>query len=378
MKKLKLINIFIKELKEIILDKNRLVILALGPIFLTLLFGGVYINSYIENIPIAVLDEDDSSYSRMIIQQFNENERFDLRYEVNNRQELEKLLNDKSVYMGIYIPINFSQDITELKSTEVLILVDGTNMIIGNNAYAGAANIIQTIAAGTQIKILEAKGISPNISYNLSMPFQFNERTLYDPKMTYMNYLLMGFIAVFLQQIILSGFGMGLVQNGEEISQKGILKKIIIKLLSTAIFAIASISISIYMASNLFNIQIRGSMMLALLMMIVFIFAISCPTILIAAFVKDKLKFTQIAFMLSLPTFATCGYVWTIDQLPQALVNGLKIFWPLIYFARPFDEVLIKGIGYDIVKENIIGMGIYTLIWMPIAIYIFKKRYRVT
>lgn len=365
----------LKDIRNVLFDKDIIVILLLGPIFLTLLFGGVYLNSYIEDIPIAALDEDGSSMSRMIIQQFNEDDRFKLKYNVKTRKELEAIIDSEKAHMGIYIPPNFSQNIIELKSPEVVILVNGSNMVVGNNAYAQAANIIQTISAGTQIKLIESRGIVPAIAENIGMPFRFNDRVLYDPKMTYMNYLIVGFIAVFLQQVMLSGIGIGLIKNGEDIARGDIFKKIMAKIIATSFWGLSSTFISIYIASRLFDIQIRGNMEIALIMAITFIFAISCPAIILAAIVKDKLKFTQVAFMLSLPTFATCGYVWTIDQMPEAMVKVIKAFWPLIYFSRLFDEIIIKGLKFNDIKQNIIQMLIYTIAWMPIGIYFFKKRY---
>jgi len=368
-------KMILKDIRNVLFDKDIIVILLLGPIFLTLLFGGVYLNSYIEDIPIAALDEDGSSMSRMIIQQFNEDDRFKLKYNVKTRKELEAIIDSEKAHMGIYIPPNFSQNIIELKSPEVVILVNGSNMVVGNNAYAQAANIIQTISAGTQIKLIESRGIVPAIAENIGMPFRFNDRVLYDPKMTYMNYLIVGFIAVFLQQVMLSGIGIGLIKNGEDIARGDIFKKIMAKIIATSFWGLSSTFISIYIASRLFDIQIRGNMEIALIMAITFIFAISCPAIILAAIVKDKLKFTQVAFMLSLPTFATCGYVWTIDQMPEAMVKVIKAFWPLIYFSRPFDEIIIKGLKFNDIKQNIIQMLIYTIAWMPIGIYFFKKRY---
>jgi hypothetical protein len=52
------------------------------------------------------------------------------------------------------------------KSSQVMILVDGSNLVVGNNAYAAAAAIVQTVAAGTQIKLLQAKGIVPEHLYH--------------------------------------------------------------------------------------------------------------------------------------------------------------------------------------------------------------------
>lgn len=373
---LSFLKMLFKELKSTVFERDVMILLVFGPIVLTLLFGGVYLNSYVEDIPAVVLDEDNSSMSRMIVQQFNESDKFNLSYHVSSRRELKDLIDSGKVHMGIYIPPDFYKDVTNLRSSEVLVLVDGTNMVVGNNAYAQAASIIQTIAAGTQIKLIEAKGIVPSLSYNVAMPFQFSERILYDPKMTYMNYLIVGFIGVFLQQVMLSGVGISIVKKGEYFAGKNTFKKLLSKITALSVFALSSTFIAIYMAYKLFHIPIRGNMQVALLMAVVFVFAISCPAIILAALVKDRLKFAQISFMLSLPTFACSGYLWTVDQLPNGLVIGTKILWPLIYFVRAFDEVVIKGLSFEMVKGNILGMLIYILAWMPIAIFILKKRYK--
>lgn len=370
------LKMIFKDLKIALFEKDIMLLLVIAPIFLTLLFGGVYMNSYIEDIPVAILDEDNTSLSRMIVQQFNDDDKFNVTYHVDSRDELKELIDSRKIHLGVYVPPNFSKDVMTLKSSEVMILVDGSNMVIGNNAYAQAVSIIQTISAGTQIKLIEAKGIVPNQSYNIAMPFQFADRMLYDPKMTYMNYLIIGFIGVFLQQIMMSSVGISIVRNGEDIASKKTFIKLLSKIIALSIYALSSISLSIYLANKVFNAPINGSMLVAILMSLVFIFAISCPAIILASIIKDRLKFAQISFMLSLPTFACSGYLWTIDQLPEPMVIVSKILWPLIYYVRSFDEVIIKGLSFEIVKGNIIQMLIYILVWMPIAICILKKRYK--
>ncbi|MBB6217108.1 ABC-2 type transport system permease protein [Anaerosolibacter carboniphilus] len=370
---------FLKTLKDEIKStlKNRdIIILLVGaPILLTLIFGGVYSNSYVEDIPIAVLDEDNSSMSRMIIQQFDENERFYIQDYAGTREELKRLIEQRKVHMGLYIPIDFYKDVSSGNSKEILIIVDGTNMIIGNNAYAAAAGIIQTIAAGTQMKIISAKGMMPQVAENMALAFQFNDRTLYDPRMTYMNYLLLGFVAVFLQQIILSGLGISVLQDKEHLAQKHTILGILSKIIACGSIALLSTSAAVAIAAFVFKVTIRGSVGFSLLMCALFILAMSGPAIILATFADSKVKLGQIAFMLSLPTFVSCGYVWPIDQMPKILVNVIKSLWPLIYFARPFDEVLLKGLSVNAIKEPLIQMGIYTVFWLPIAIWILKRKH---
>lgn len=364
------------ELISTLKDRDIILLLIGAPIFLTLLFGGVYMNSYVEDIPVAVLDEDNSTMSRMLIQQFEENERFYVKYTLNSRTELEEALASGDVQMGLYIPIDFYKNITTLKGTEVLVLVDGSNVIIGNNAYAAAASIVQTIGAGVQMKVMAGKGALPQTAQNMALAFQFTDRTLYDPRMTYMNYLLLGFVAVFAQQVILSGLGISVLKDKEKLTQENTVLGILMKILICGVLSMASTLGAIGIAAKIFHVPIRGDLTLALLLCGAFVLSISGPTILLATAAGDKVKLAQLSFMLSLPSFVSCGYVWPPDQMPEVLVKIIKALWPLIYFARPFDEVLFKGLSFEAVRPQLISMAIFTAAWLPLSILAFRRKYR--
>ncbi|HHW01831.1 MAG TPA: ABC transporter permease [Thermoanaerobacterales bacterium] len=364
---------FVDELKSILKQPMIAFIIFAGPVLLTLLFGGVYIHNYLEDIPVAVLDEDNTSLSRNIIRQFDENERFYVKYYCSSRDELKGKIDSREVYMGIYIPRDFYKDINTRKSTSVLILVDGTNMVIGNTAYAAAANIVQTMAAGVQIKLLEASGMLPEEAKKMAMVFQFNDRMLYDPRLTYMNYLILGFVSVFLQQVMVSSLGLSVIEDRAVLAKGNTFLKLIIKILAFSLFSVPSIFISIGIVHSIFKVPVRGDLSIILLMCIAFVFAVSCPTVIIASLTGDKLKFYQLSFMLSLPTFVSSGYVWPKDQMPHALLMIIKALWPLIYFHKPFADVIFKGVPFSAVKSDMIQMLAYTFFWMPVAMWILRK-----
>ena len=372
---MRLCKMIISEIKSLIKQPMILFVLFAGPILLTFYLGGVYVHDYIEDIPIAVLDEDNSSMSRSIIQYFDENERFYVKYYCTSPQDLKEKIDSRKVYMGVYIPHDFYKDISNLESSAVLILVDGTNIVIGNNAYASAASIVQTVAAGAQIKLLQAKDLLPGQAKNMALTFQFNERILYDPGLTYMNYLILGFVAVFLQQVMVSSLGLSVLEDGEELAQGHTFLKLFIKVCLFTLISVTATFISIGITNRVFNVPVRGNISTALLMCIVFAFAVSCPAVLLASITKDKLKLYQLSFMLSLPTFVSSGYVWPQDQMPAFLPVVIKVLWPLIYFHKPFADVIFKGVPFTTVSQDFYEMLIYTLCWMPVAILVLKKRF---
>lgn len=369
---MRFVRSLLHELCYTLRSKDVIILLLLGPVLLSVLFGGTYMNTYVDDMPIVILDEDDSSLSRTIVQHFDENERFSVVAFVDNIQEMEEVVDSGDAFMGVWIPQNFYNDVLMGASSQVMVIVDGSNIVIGNNSYAAAANIIQTIAAGAGIKRLEAKGILENTAMSMANPFMFTDRMLYNPKLSYLNYLLLGYIAVFLQQVMLSGVGIQMLNDSYNIAGPGIIRRVLLKILACAAYAILSTAGAIGVAAWIFHVKIRGNVLLALLFCLLFAFAISGPAILITAITKDKLKYVQISYMLSLPSFISCGYVWPQDQMSQVLVILLKCFWPLFNFAKPFSELLFKGV---FPAEAIKGLIIYTLVWLPVAVLLFNYRF---
>lgn len=372
---------FFKSIKEeinYVFNKLGLMILFfLGmPVLATWLVGAYY-HEYVNDVPVVVMDHDNSSLSRQIIQYFDDNERFVVAYQVDTEEEMKALIDEKKAYMGIYIPPNMYDKIKEGEQTQVLILADQTNVIVGNNVYAGAASIVQTVSAGAAIKVVEAKqGVLGDAAYNTIVPLQFNERMLYDTKMTYMNYLMYGLFAILIQSLMLSAMATLMTRNPKEVASDHTFARLAAKIVVAATLILSMGSVSVFLLHKKFGLIYNSNMKVALLMAVLFAIAISVPAIILISIVKKKTRYTQIVYCLSLPTFFTCGYVWPIAQMPKLLVIVMRTIWPLMNFARPFDELMIKKLPFSAVQNNVIGLILYIVIGMPIAVWCFKKGFK--
>lgn len=354
-----------------------LIIFFIGMPFLSMWIGGAYYNDYVNDVTIAVLDEDNSNLSRKIIRYFGDNERFNVAYYASSKSELEALIDERKVYMGLYIPKDLNTNITAGNQSQVLVLTDGTNVIVGNNIYAGAATIIQSVSGGAAIQVIEGKGgFTENEATSIALPITFQERMLYDSKMTYLNYLMYGIVAVFLQQLFLSSMATFMSRNPGEVAREKTFIRLLAKMTVSATLLIASGAFSIYLMHKKFGLIINANIPVAILISVLFTLAVSCPGIMIYSWAGKKTRFTQIVYMLSLPTFLTCGYVWPADQMPKLLATGVRMVWPLMNYARSFDELMIKHLSFADVKQNILGLMLYIVIMMPIAVWCFKKHFK--
>ncbi len=366
---------FKREFKSIFKYKGMVILLFIGPIFLTLYFGGVYYNDYLNDIPIAVLDEDNSSLSNLVTGYFLTSERFDVTNYPASRGELQKLIDEGTVQMGICIPDGFERDVTTYKSSQILAVTDGSNIVVANNAYAQATMIAQSVSAGVEMKLIQGKGVTPRLAQNIALVYNLGERILYDPKMTYMNYLIVCFLAIFFQQLMLSSMGSTFIRDSEYIAEGNVPAKIFGAVSACFAGILPSILLSIFTMLKLFHVPMIGSMLTVTVLTIFFTLSIMGPSLLIASVAKDKVKYSQFEFMLSLPTFVSSGCVWPMNQMPKLLEIIVKACWPLANYAKVVQEVLIKGMNFKYVIPNLLQLGIFSLVWLPAGIMCYKRAF---
>lgn len=369
------IETFKREFLSIFKNKGIMILLFIGPVFLILYFGGVYYNDYVKDIPVAILDEDSSSISHLVGDYFLTNERFDITNYPSSRQELQKLIDDGEVQVGIYIPNGFESKVTTYQSSQILAITDGTNIVVANNATAQATLITQSISAGIEMKLIQGKGISPQIAQNMALVYNIGERILFDPKMTYMNYLIICFLAVFIQQLMLSAMGSVFIRHSEYLSSGNVVQKVLATTSVCFVCILPATAICIFILLNLFHVPMIGNIFTVIFLTVAFVIALTGPSLLIASITKVRVKYSQFSFMLSLPTFVSSGCVWPADQMPKALEIIIRACWPVINYAKVVQEVIIKGMNFKTVVPNILQMVLFSLIWLPIGVICYKKTF---
>jgi len=367
---------FKREFSSIFKYKGMIILLFIGPIFLTLFFGGVYYNDYVKDIPIAILDEDMSSLSNIVGNYFLSNERFEVTNYPSTRDELQKLIDDGEVEMGICIPRGFESKVTTYQSSQILAITDGTNLVIANNAIAQATLITQSISAGIEMKLIQGKGVTPQVSENIALVYKIEERMLFDPKMTYMNYLIISFLAVFIQQLMLSAMGATFIRDNEYISSGNVVQKALAAMSACFVGILPAVVICMFILLKLFHVPMIGNIWTVIVLTIFFVIALTGPSLLIASMTKDRVKYSQFSFMLSLPTFVSSGCVWPAEQMPKVLEIIIRAFWPVINYAKVIQEVLIKGMSFITVVPNILQLSLFSIIWLPIGIISYKKAFK--
>lgn len=346
-------------------------VLVFVPVFFTILFSAIYSNVYVQELPIAILDLDHSSTSRTIIQNFEKSTGFRVAYYVNTQEELKKDLLSEEIETGLIIPEGFEKEIKKKLSPSVLMLMDGTNIVIANNAYSYASTILGTISAGIELQYLQGGGIVQAEAESNLKTLTFADRILFDPQLGYFTFTFAGFLAIFIQQTFLSVMGPEFVEAKCKRESTGN-NNLVTKLLRYTGLNVIGGLLCILAAHYFGHYPLHGNIYLILLLQIVFIAGLIPMLLLIASFLEDKATCAQFVMFMSIPTLLTSGYVWPVFNMPHGFLSVLKWIWPMYYYVLPIREVMLKGAGVSEISQYLVGGITFALVWLPISYLIFR------
>lgn len=123
-------RLLIREMHQCGKDPKRLVFLFGAALAYMLIFSVLFSPSFISRVPAVVYDEDDSVYSRELIQDFEDNERYSIEAYVTSEEEMLNEIYGGRAYISIYIPRDFSRKIMTHQQTSVLFVGDASNLMV--------------------------------------------------------------------------------------------------------------------------------------------------------------------------------------------------------------------------------------------------------
>jgi len=126
-----------KEFIQLFRDKKNRPLLLIAPLIQLILFGYV-VSTDIRVVRIAVIDQSHTLESRRLVDAFTGNKTFRIIQQADHPRDLDQLLLQRKVDLGIRIPPEYSRDIRKGHTATVQILADGSvsNMAAVRISYA--------------------------------------------------------------------------------------------------------------------------------------------------------------------------------------------------------------------------------------------------
>jgi ABC-2 type transport system permease protein len=366
-----------KEFLHIFRDARSLALVILMPALLMLLFGYA-VTLDVKKVSMAVLDRDQSQESLSFIQRFSASPYFDLRIFAQDEREIKRLIDQGGVKMALVLPWDFSKTVKAGRKASVQVILDGTDSNTANIVLGYAQAISRQYTQEKTFLKVEQMGRE-----RLTLPVEGRTRVWFNEDLESKNYFIPGLVAVIMSIIGVLLTGQVIVREWERGTMELLISTpvrkgelIIGKLFPYFFLGLLDLFLAVLMAEWVFEVPLRGSILLLFLLSCVYILVALALGLIISTVAKTQLLANQLAIIIGfLPTFLLSGFTFSISNMPlwlQVITYGIA---PR-YYVSILKEIFLKGSGLSLLWGEaavLMGMAVAGL-WT--ATKIFRKELR--
>lgn len=344
------------------------------------LFGLIYMSGILSNIPIGVVDLDNSALSRQVTTAFANSPKFVIAEQMDSYAQLSGSMEKGKVRAGIVIPKGFEKDSALNRGTEVLTVYDASNMIWGYNIRKNALEVINKFNVDNAAAYLTGLGMDENTIVDTLDTVSTNFEIWYNPTLSYTSFIYMGLVMMIIHQIGLLASAISVTRDKEQNSWLQYLaatvspwKIFLGKSLPYFIANMFNYALLILASAELFNVKIVGNVYLVVLLGIVYNIVIVSIGFLVSLYARNSLQVTRYIMLLSTPFFLISGYTWPSMDIP-VWIKAIAGATPFAWMADSFRKVTVKNLGFGYIRGNITVLCIMAVMAVVLCISFSKTR----
>lgn len=376
-----------REFRLFLTNRTLLSVFFLAPVFYALLIGFTYQSGKVEDIPVIVVNHDNTPLSNQVLEMLQDSKALKVLSYINEPANLKDETIKTEAAAVIVIPDRFEAMMLQKNYPEVNVYVNTSNVLTANFATKAIQQTLGTFSAGAEIKALQKKGMSADIAKTQYEPFKANYITLFNTTSNYLIFMWPAMMAVVLQQVILLAMA---VSFSEEFKRKSFLKDfagkekyaifvMTIKCLPIWIFANLNI-LFFYLCSIYFKIPVPDNVWNFFFITAVFVVAATNLGVLVSILIPDALKATQVLMVIASPAFIISGFTWPTFAMPEFIKNFTAII-PLTPYLEALKIMVVQN-GSDFLTKKylvhllILGFIYFIMAWIALKIkihFLFKK-----
>ena len=370
----RLMSIVRKEFIQIFRDMRTLVMILIIPIMQLFLLG-YSATSDVRNIPLAVLDQSRSYESRSLLNSYRAGDYFQIAYMVTSEAEIEQLIAAGDARAAVIIPPDYAQKLSQ-GGAQVAFILDGSDPTSASTALSAAKLISQAHAT----EILAERFARSGMNLRVQPPVEARTTVWYNPDMISAHFMIPGVIGMILYAIAAILTATSIVRERE----RGTIEQLIVtpirswelivgKLVPYVILGFLNTIEVLAVGHWWFGMPIRGDLGLILILSVVFL-ATGLGIGLFASTIANTQQEAMLTvWMTLLPSIFLSGFFFPLEAMPKVL-QWISYLMPLRYYLVIIRALLLKGVGLEMIRYEVIAMLLFAVGIMTAAAMRFHKR----
>ena len=353
------------------------------PLGVILFFAIFFSHEVVGALPVAVVDEDNSSLSRKLVAMLRATPQISLVEEVADMELARQSVLEGRAVGAVEIPDGFARNILSGESAEVVFYDSGANISTNALSAKGVHTAVTSFGAGVALQRAEMAGSMPDEAMAQVMPIGFSTYGLFNPWLNYAYYVAPCFlvmiliIAAMLSTIYAVGTELRYGTSVEWLrSANGSLVGAIFgKLIPATLIIVLLVTIVGVVVFGLYGAPMRGSWAVLIAGVTALVLAYQSVALFIVALTASFRLSLSLGGGYSVLAFTFSGVTFPTMAMLSA-VQPFTMLFPYTYFMRLYIDQAVRGSAWWLSMQDIAAMLLFCL--LPLLVLSRLKKIFVT
>jgi ABC-2 type transport system permease protein len=307
--------------RRIFADSGARLLLIAAPVLYSLFYPLPYLREVVREVPVAVVDRDQSSLSRQLIRFAEAHENLTVAARLPSVAAAELAVKDGLVRGYLIVPARFRADALRGRAVTVAYGGDATYFLQFKQVLAGFAESVGTLNAGLKVRQALAAGRTREQALAAASPTTLRLHAVGNTREGYAGYLIPGVFLLILQQTLLFGVGLlrGTAAEGgvgpAGPSRRGLAG--VVTAFATLYLAHAAFHLGV--VAWVYDLPTRGDLAQVALFLVPFVLASVMFAVALSGCCRSREVSIHLFLATSFPFLFLAGASWPFELIPEPL-----------------------------------------------------------
>ncbi|MEI7676759.1 MAG: ABC transporter permease [Bacteroidales bacterium] len=366
-----LFSVAFKELKSVFSDAGVIIFFIVVPLAYPMLYAFIYNNEVVREVPMVVVDENQSAESRDFIRRMDAAPDLHVVSHCADINEAKEQLRLKNAYGVLLIPESFSRNIATGRQSVVSLYSDMSSLLFYKAMLITASEV--SLDMGKKIRVSQQQLLTEEQSMRQTTPVRYESVAMYNPQSGFASFLVPAILVLLLQQTLLLGVGMltGTRRNPSnhtfpiEFEHKrfiGTFRIVAGKAFTyLIIYAVMCVWV-LRIVPSIFSFPMIGHPTDLMLFLLPYLLAAIFFAITLSGLVRDRETPMLLFVFTSVPLIFLSGVSWPQAAIPEGW-RWFSYLFPSTFGVQGFLKINTMGADFWQVKTE------YLALWLQTAVY---------
>ncbi|WP_163711710.1 ABC transporter permease [Mangrovibacterium lignilyticum] len=368
------------ELYSIVKDSGVVLIFFVAPLIYPALYSFVYQKEALQDLPVAVINLDNSQTSRTFINMLDATSTLSVAEKVQDFHQAQQLFLNKKIYGIITVDKGFERDVLRGEQAHIGVYSDGSYLMHYKTVLTTATKTGLTFGGGVQAKKLLMSGVPESQLMAKINPVNLVSKPLFNASGGYGTYLMPAIAALVIQQLLLIGIGMIGGTHRESNEGKFVLPKVVTErgweswflgraLTYFFIFMLASFYLFIVIF-KWFEFPIHGNSVDVMLFLVPYVLASVFLSMWLSTYFRFRVQSMMLFLFSSFVFLFVSGISWPVEAFPP-FFKWLAYIIPSTHGIQGIVKLQIFGADLTAVQPQLNALWTLCLVFFSTAVLRF-------